>query len=111
MARVGVIGGGAFGTAMACVMRRSGHDTIIWAREPEVASAINKDAVNPVFLPGIRLVPGIVATNDLAVAAAGADFLLLAPPAQHMRAVTTQLRPFLKDGTLAAGHAVAAAPV
>lgn len=99
MARVGVIGGGAFGTAMACVMRRAGHDTIIWAREPEVASAINKDAANPVFLPGIRLVPGIMATNDLAAAAAGADFLLLAPPAQHMRAVTTELRPFMKDGT------------
>ena len=99
MARVGVIGGGAFGTAMACVMRRSGHDTVIWAREPEVASAINHDAANPVFLPGIRLLPGIVATNDLAAAAAGADFLLLAPPAQHMRGVTTQLRPFLKQGT------------
>lgn len=99
MARVGVIGGGAFGTAMACVLRRSGHAVVLWAREIEVASAINKDAVNPVFLPGIRLVPGIVATNDLAGAVARADFLLLAPPAQHMRAVTTQLRPFLKDGT------------
>ncbi len=42
MARVGVIGGGAFGTAMACVIRRSGHDTTIWAREPEVVSAINR---------------------------------------------------------------------
>lgn len=99
MARVGVIGGGAFGTAMACVMRRSGHDTIVWAREPEVASAINKDSTNPVFLPGIRLVPGVAATNELAAAAAGTDFLLLAPPAQHMRAVTTRLRAFLKDGT------------
>jgi len=99
MARIGVIGGGAFGTAMACVMRRSGHDTVIWAREPEVVAAINTDGVNPVFLPGLRVLPGIVATNDLAVAAADADFLLLAPPAQHMRAVTTRLRPFLEDGT------------
>jgi glycerol-3-phosphate dehydrogenase (NAD(P)+) len=99
MARVGVIGGGAFGTAMACVIRRSGHDTVIWAREPEVVSAINRGAVNPVYLPGIRVLPGITATNDLASAVADADFLLLAPPAQHMRAVTTQLRPFLDDGT------------
>jgi glycerol-3-phosphate dehydrogenase (NAD(P)+) len=99
VARIGVIGGGAFGTAMACVIRRSGHDTVIWAREREVVAAINTDGVNPVFLPGLRVLPGIVATNDLAVAAADADFLLLAPPAQHMRAVTTQLRPFLKDGT------------
>lgn len=99
MARVGVIGGGAFGTAMACVIRRSGHDTVIWAREPEVVSAINRHAQNPVFLPGARVVPGIVATNDLYAAAAEADFLLLAPPAQHMRSVTAPLRPFLKDGT------------
>jgi glycerol-3-phosphate dehydrogenase (NAD(P)+) len=93
-----VIGGGAFGTALACVVRRSGHDVVLWAREPEVVSAINADAVNPLFLPGIALVPGIVATNDLAAAAAEADFLLLAPPAQHMRAVTARLRPFLQDG-------------
>ncbi len=88
MARIGVIGGGAFGTALACVVRRSGHEVVIWAREPEVVAAINRDAANPVFLPGIALTPGISATDDLAAAAKGADFMLLAPPAQHMRAVT-----------------------
>jgi glycerol-3-phosphate dehydrogenase (NAD(P)+) len=98
MARIGVIGGGAFGTAMACVVRRSGHEVVLWAREPEVVAAINSAALNPVFLPGVRLVPGIVATNELGEAAT-ADFLLLAPPAQHMRAVTAQLRPHLQDGT------------
>ena len=80
---------------MACVVRRSGHEAVIWAREPDVAAAINRDRANPLFLPGIALVPGISATNDLGVAAKGADFLLLAPPAQHMRAVTIQLRPHL----------------
>jgi glycerol-3-phosphate dehydrogenase (NAD(P)+) len=99
MARIGVIGGGAFGTALACVVRRSGHDTILWAREQEVVAAINREGANPVFLPGIPLAPGIRATDELAAAAAGADFLLLAPPAQHMRAVTARLRPFLKSGT------------
>jgi len=99
MARVGVIGGGAFGTALACVVRRSGHETVIWAREPEVVLAINRDSANPVFLPGIRLAPGIVATEDIGAGAARADFLLLAPPAQHMRAVTARLRPLLARGT------------
>jgi glycerol-3-phosphate dehydrogenase (NAD(P)+) len=98
MARVGIIGGGAFGTAMACVVRRSGHEVIIWAREPGVAAAINRDAANPVFLPGIPLVPGITATPDIAAAVRGAEFLLLAPPAQHMRAVTSELRPHLGRG-------------
>jgi glycerol-3-phosphate dehydrogenase (NAD(P)+) len=99
VARIGVIGGGAFGTALACVMRRSGHDITIWAREPEVAAAINKDSLNPLFLPGIHLPAGIVSTNDIGRAAAQADFLLLAPPAQHMRGVTARLRPFVTDST------------
>jgi glycerol-3-phosphate dehydrogenase (NAD(P)+) len=99
MARFAVIGGGAFGTAMACVVRRSGHDTTIWAREPEVVTAIRRDGANPLFLPGLRLAPGIAATDDLAAAASGADFVLLAPPAQHVRAVTARLRPSLGAGT------------
>ena len=90
-----MIGGGAFGTALACVVRRSGHGAVIWAREPEVAAAINQDGVNPVFLPGIRLPSGIRATVNMAEAVAGTDFLLLAPPAQRMREVTAKLRPLL----------------
>jgi glycerol-3-phosphate dehydrogenase (NAD(P)+) len=99
VARIGVIGGGAFGTALACVMRRAGHDVTLWAREPDVVTAINEHEANPVYLKGLRLVPGIRATGDLAEAAAGAGFLLLAPPAQHMRSVTGALRPFLAAGT------------
>jgi len=98
VAKIGVIGGGAFGTAMACVMRRSGHEIAIWAREPEVAAAISKESLNPRFLPGARLPAGIAATSDMGAATAGADFLVLAPPAQHMRAVAAQLRPFVKHG-------------
>ena len=99
MARIGVIGAGAFGTALACVVRRSGHDVVLWAREVDVAASINRERLNPVFLRGVPLPEGIVATIDLAQAAAGADFLLLAPPAQHVRSVTAQLRPHLKAGT------------
>ncbi len=99
VARIGVIGAGAFGTALACVVRRSGHDTTIWAREPEVAAAINSDCANPFFLPGVHTAPGIVATTELSKAAAAAELLLLAPPAQHLRAVATGLRSSYKAGT------------
>jgi glycerol-3-phosphate dehydrogenase (NAD(P)+) len=99
MARIGIIGGGAFGTAMACVIRRSGHQTVIWAREPEVVAAINQDGINRMFLSDVRVMTGIAATNDLALAVAGADFLVLAPPAQHMRAVSRELRSLLEVGT------------
>ena len=99
MARVAVVGGGAFGTAMACVIRRSGHDTVLWAREPEVVAAVNRDAINSVFLPGVPLVPGIRATDNLADALAGADFILLAVPAQYLRSVAEQMRPLVRDRT------------
>lgn len=98
MARIGVIGGGAFGTAMACVVRRSGHDVLIWAREAEVVEDIDRRGENTHFLAGVRLPAGIRATGDMGAAAAGADLLLLAPPAQHMREIAGQLRPALAAG-------------
>lgn len=94
MQRYGIIGGGAWGTALASVLRRAGRDVVIWAREPEVIAAINRDHANPLFLPGIALDPGIAATADLAAAAA-ADALLLVAPAQHLRGLATALAPQL----------------
>jgi len=99
MARVGIIGGGAFGTAMACVMRRSGHEPVIWAREPEVVAGINGAGINPLFLAGVRLVPGITATNELAAASRDKDFILMAMPAQHLRGVAAGMRRFIAAGT------------
>jgi glycerol-3-phosphate dehydrogenase (NAD(P)+) len=98
MARIGVIGGGAFGTAMACVLARSGNDPVIWAREPEVAAWINDDGINPLYLSGVRLAAGIRATNDLAEAVRDRDFLVVAVPAQHLRAVATAMRPAVRAG-------------
>ncbi len=89
--RMGVIGGGAWGTALAQVAAEGG-DTLIWAREPEVVEGINREHVNPVFLPGIALDPAIRATADLAEMA-GCDALLVVTPAQHMRPVLAAMPP------------------
>jgi glycerol-3-phosphate dehydrogenase (NAD(P)+) len=91
--RVAVIGGGAWGTALAQTARRAGRDVMLWAREDEVVAAINRDHVNPLFLPGIALEPDIRAVGNLAEAVRDAETVLLAVPAQHLRAVTTALAP------------------
>jgi glycerol-3-phosphate dehydrogenase (NAD(P)+) len=98
MLRTGILGGGAFGTAMACVLRRSGHAVTLWAREPEVVEAINRRHENEAFLPGVRLDPAIAASGDYAFVAQ-ADLLLLAMPAQHLRRIATEISPRVKKDT------------
>ncbi|MCW3834931.1 NAD(P)H-dependent glycerol-3-phosphate dehydrogenase [Sphingomonas canadensis] len=84
--RIGVIGGGAWGTALAAVAARGGQSVLLWARESEVVAAINAGQGNPQFLPGVPLPASIRATGDLD-ALAGVEAALVVPPAQHVRAV------------------------
>ena len=87
---IGIIGAGAWGTGLAMLARRAGRDTVLWALEAEVAEAVNGSHENSVYLPGAALDSGIAATTDLAVAA-DADALLLAVPAQFVRATCERL--------------------
>ena len=96
--RIGIIGAGAWGTALACVARRAGKDVVIWAREAEVAEAINSRHENGPFLPGVALDRAIRATNDQNLAA-DADALLLTVPAQYVRAATSEMAGALDAGT------------
>jgi glycerol-3-phosphate dehydrogenase (NAD(P)+) len=91
---LGIVGAGAWGTALGWVARRAGRQAVIWAFEPEIAEAINRRHENPVYLPGVALDPGMRATTELAEAAA-ADALLLVVTAQHMRQVCARLAPVL----------------
>ena len=92
--RFGIIGGGAWGTALAQVLRRAGRDIVLWAREAETVEAINRGHTNPLFLPGITLDAGIVATAELAMAAR-AEALLLTVPAQYLRQICATIAPHL----------------
>src|SRR5258708_35415177 len=83
--RIGIVGGGAWGTALALTARRAGRAVVLWAREAEVVAAINRGHLNPLFLPDVPLDPAIRATLELGEAAA-ADAPRLVAPAQHVRA-------------------------
>ena len=84
MSTIGVIGGGAWGTALAQVQATADRDVVLWAREPAVVNAINNDGENTPFLPGVELHRNVRATTDLSEACE-ASILLLVVPAQYLR--------------------------
>jgi glycerol-3-phosphate dehydrogenase (NAD(P)+) len=84
--RIGIVGGGAWGTALAQVASSGGRETLIWALEDEVVEAINGNHENRTFLPGIPLRKAIRATSDLDDLK-HCDAWLIVAPAQHTRAV------------------------
>ena len=94
-----VIGGGAWGTALAHVLGTNGHQVVLWAREPEVVAAVNERHENEMFLAGAPLSPAVRASADLA-AARDADIVLYATPSAHLRAVARAAAPHLPEAAL-----------
>jgi glycerol-3-phosphate dehydrogenase (NAD(P)+) len=97
MTRAGIIGGGAWGTALAQVCARAGLEVVLWAREAEVIDDINGDRVNRAFLPGVDLEATIRATDafeDLT----GCDLILAVVPAQHLRGALSAFAPYARPG-------------
>lgn len=97
MQRIGILGSGAWGTALAYTALSAGREVRLWAREPEVAEALSAGKGNPVYLPDIEL-PAMPASTDLA-SLAGCETILSVVPAQHARAVFTALAPHITPGT------------
>ena len=103
---IGVIGAGAWGTALAQVLASDGHPVRLWAREPELVHEINALHTNSLFLPGASLSPGIAATGALADLA-GCAAVLVVVPAQFLARVLADLAPQADTATRAAAIAAA----
>ncbi|HEX7782808.1 MAG TPA: NAD(P)H-dependent glycerol-3-phosphate dehydrogenase [Sphingobium sp.] len=84
--KIGVIGAGAWGTALAQVCAADGEEVLLWAFEPEVVDAVNDSQENRLYLPGVALSAGVRATGDMSALEA-CDALLVVTPAQHLRAI------------------------
>lgn len=89
--RVSVIGAGSWGTTVAMLAARK-NPTVLWARRPELAEAINSTSENREYLSGIRLPYGLTATADLATALAGAEVVVFGVPSHGFRTVVGRLR-------------------
>jgi len=87
MTRCAVIGAGAWGTALADILARNGHDTVLWALESDVVASVNSEHENPRFLPGFKLSETLRATSSYAHALDGAALVCIATPSQHTRSV------------------------
>ena len=93
---IGVIGAGAWGTALAQMLASDGRPVLLWALEPELVEEINARRSNSLFLPSASLAPSIRATGELAEAAA-CEILLLVTPAQHLAATLARMPSLPRD--------------
>jgi glycerol-3-phosphate dehydrogenase (NAD(P)+) len=100
-AAIGVVGAGAWGTALAQMLASDGRTVVLWAREAELVDAVNRDRRNPLFLPSATLSPTIRATGDLSEMAA-LPVLLMVTPAQHLGLTLRALPGFAGDLVLCA---------
>lgn len=92
--RVTVLGAGSWGTTLASLVSAQ-TDTVLWAREPEIADAVSHQHENPVFLPGFALSTTLRATDDLETALGDAEVIVVAVPSQYFRSVVEAARPFV----------------
>lgn len=93
--KIGVIGAGAWGTALAKHLAEKGLEVRLWAYERDVVDAINAAHENPVFLKGVSLPPGVTATSSLVEAVTNRDGVLFAVPSHLTRSVLRRLAPSL----------------
>lgn len=100
MAKVGVIGAGSWGTALALVLHANGHWVSLWSNEAEHIEELKRCGENAHFLPGVKLPEGLTYTAKLAEAAEGADFLIMAVPSHAVRSVSEQLGGLVAEETV-----------
>src|SRR5512139_3921476 len=97
---IGVIGAGAWGTALALLLADKGHDVALWMYEKDLADETQRTRENRVYLPGFTLPANISVNSSLEVAVRGRPFILSVVPSHTARSVSTHLAPFLADNAV-----------
>lgn len=97
-AKIAVLGSGSWGTALASLVARHGHPTVLWGRDPVVVNAIDSQHENPRYLPGLPLPENLRATTDMAAAIDGAAWVLVVVPSHAFGETVRALAPLLPTG-------------
>jgi glycerol-3-phosphate dehydrogenase (NAD(P)+) len=98
--KIGVIGAGSWGTTLADLLAKRGHDVILWVYEPELVHEMRETGVNGLFLPGISLSPRLRYTNSLREAVTDRDILLFVVPSQLLRGVIMNSLAYLPENAV-----------
>jgi glycerol-3-phosphate dehydrogenase (NAD(P)+) len=98
--KIGIIGAGSWGTALANRLAANGYAPAIWDLDAGLIADLKRDRENKKYLPGIALLPGVTIADTPLAAAEGADIVLFAVPAQHFRAAFLSAQPQVKDGAI-----------
>ncbi|MGK5091587.1 NAD(P)H-dependent glycerol-3-phosphate dehydrogenase [Deltaproteobacteria bacterium TL4] len=94
--KIGLLGAGAWGTALAVLMADNGHEVTMWAFEVDTVKAINERHVNEIFLPGVLLPSNLKASGNLEEVIKGHQFIIVSPPSHVTRIIAKQMRPFIR---------------
>lgn len=100
MKQIAVIGSGGWGTAIASLLAKNGHQVVLWSYLQEEAEALMRDKENKRFLPGVVLPDTLRYTTSLKEAAEGAEIIVMVTPSQAILKTAEQLSPFVKAGTI-----------
>lgn len=95
--KICIIGAGSWGTAISALLAKKGHDVFLWARESEIAEAINNKNANPRYLKNIILPKNVTASSDIAEVMQGSGLVVLAVPSHVVREIVKQINGFLKS--------------
>ncbi len=98
--KIGVIGAGAWGTALAMLLSNKGHDVTLWMYEKDLAEETARTRENKVYLPGFTLQPQIDVTSSMETAVRGKAIVLSVVPSHTARAVSRQFSSFLSKDTI-----------
>lgn len=100
MAKAGVIGSGSWGTALARVLSKNGHEVTLWSRREDESRMLREERENKSKLPGVKIPDDILCTTDLEQTVEGKDILVLATASPSIRSMAKKMAPYVADGQI-----------
>ena len=100
MAKAGIMGAGSWGTALALLLHKNGHEVTVWSISEEEVQMLSKEREHKSKLPGVKLPEDMVFTSDMEKAIVGKDFVVMAVPSTFTRGTARKMKPYVKEGQI-----------